>query len=169
MRAVLTKDKQAWLNLFADDAVVEDPIGVSPLDPTGKGHRGKAAISAFWNADIGPRKTEFDIRHSYAAGNEVANVGQSITTMPDGKKAFVRVVITYKVNDEGKTSYPTRLLGIRKDLRPAHGGCQVAAGAPATKAIVSMNCVDRRTYFGWCRPLCLHQIRRTQRPTATVC
>jgi len=102
MRAVLAKDKQAWLNLFADEAVVEDPIGVSPLDPAGKGHRGKAAISAFWDANIGPNKTEFDIRHSYAAGNEVANVGQIITTMPDGKKTHVDIVITYKVNDQGK-------------------------------------------------------------------
>jgi len=102
MRAVLAKDKQAWLNLFADDAVVEDPIGISPLDPTGQGHRGKAAISAFWDANIGPTNTEFDIRHSYAAGKEVANVGQIINTMSDGKEAYVDIVITYKVNDQGK-------------------------------------------------------------------
>ena len=27
--------RQAWLDLFADDALVQDPVGVSPLDPTG--------------------------------------------------------------------------------------------------------------------------------------
>ena len=102
MRAVLAKNKQAWLDLFADDAVVEDPIGVSPLDPAGKGHRGKAAISAFWDNNIGPTNTQFDIRQSYAAGNEVANVGQINNTMPDGKKIAVPIIITYKVNDHGK-------------------------------------------------------------------
>ena len=45
MDAVHKKDKQAWLDNFADDAVVEDPIGVSALDPTGKGQRGKEAIA----------------------------------------------------------------------------------------------------------------------------
>ena len=49
MEAVHKKDKQAWLDNFADDAVVEDPIGVSALDPTGKGQRGKEAIERFWD------------------------------------------------------------------------------------------------------------------------
>ena len=102
MRAVEGKTKDAWLELFTDDAVVEDPVGVSPLDPTGKGQIGKAAISAFWDKHVGPNRVHFDIRHSYAAGNEVANVGQIITTMADGKKNYVDIVITYKVNDQGK-------------------------------------------------------------------
>ncbi len=38
--AVEAKDRQAWLGLFAPDAVVADPIGPSPLDPAGLGHRG---------------------------------------------------------------------------------------------------------------------------------
>ena len=42
VRNVKAKDKAAWLALFADDAVIEDPVGVSPLDPSGQGHRGKA-------------------------------------------------------------------------------------------------------------------------------
>src|SRR5512139_3731505 len=100
--AVTRGAREEWLALWADDAIVEDPIGVSPLDPAGKGHRGKAAISAFWDANIGPNKTEFDIRHSYASGNEVANVGQIIKTMADGKKNYVDIVITYMVNDQGK-------------------------------------------------------------------
>ena len=41
--AVRRKVKQDWLDLMADDVVIEDPIGVSPLDPVGKGHRGKEA------------------------------------------------------------------------------------------------------------------------------
>ena len=33
------KDKAKWLSLFAENAVVQDPIGVSPLDPSGEGIR----------------------------------------------------------------------------------------------------------------------------------
>ena len=33
--AVTAKDRSAWLGLFAPDAVVQDPVGPSPLDPLG--------------------------------------------------------------------------------------------------------------------------------------
>ena len=46
--AVQRKAKEEWLDLMADDVVIEDPIGASPLEPTGKGHCGKEAVSAFF-------------------------------------------------------------------------------------------------------------------------
>lgn len=94
--------KEAWLALFADDAIIEDPVGSSPLDPEGKGHRGKTAIGAFWDATIESVELRFDIERSYAAGNEVANVGSIRTTMPDGTTAVAEGVFTYRVNDAGK-------------------------------------------------------------------
>ena len=42
-------NRDAWLDLFAEDAVVQDPVGVSPLDPTGKGQIGKTGIAAFYD------------------------------------------------------------------------------------------------------------------------
>jgi steroid Delta-isomerase len=102
MAAVRKKAKDEWLALFADDAVVEDPVGKSPLDPEGKGQVGKVAIGKFWDSNIGPNDVDFDIRHSYAAGHEVANVGAVITTMPGGMKAVAEGVFVYRVNDEGK-------------------------------------------------------------------
>ena len=102
MKAVQAKTKEAWLDLFANDAIIEDPVGVSPLDPTGKGQVGKAAISAFWDTNIGANKIEFDISHSYAAGDEVANVGKITTTLPNGMKAIAEGVFVYRVNGAGK-------------------------------------------------------------------
>jgi steroid delta-isomerase len=102
MRAVEGHTKAAWLDLFADEAIIEDPVGVSPLDPTGNGQRGKAAISAFWDAHIAPNRIAFDIRHSNAAGNEVANVGIITTTMPNGMRAVAEGVFVYRVNAAGK-------------------------------------------------------------------
>jgi steroid delta-isomerase len=94
--------REKWLALFADDAVIEDPIGPSPLDPDGKGHRGKDAISAFWDLAIAPVQLQIDIRGSYAAGNEVANVGTITSTLANGTTITVEGVFTYRVDAAGK-------------------------------------------------------------------
>jgi ketosteroid isomerase-like protein len=104
MRAVEAGDKAAWLALFADDAVVEDPIGESPMDPTGKGHRGLAAIEAFYDTVIGPNDVSFVIERSHAAGDEVANVGTITTVMGDGSVVHTDLVATYRVDDAGKVA-----------------------------------------------------------------
>ena len=102
MAAVEAGDRDAWLALFADDAVVEDPIGPSMFDAHGLGHRGAEAIANFYDTVIGPNQVRFAIRESYAAGDEVANVGTITTTLPDGTKAIVDGVYTYRVDGDGK-------------------------------------------------------------------
>ena len=100
--AVTARDKEAWLEVFADDAIVEDPIGPSYFDPEGKGHRGRDAISAFWDKVIAPTdKIEFNFRDTVQCGNEEANVGNIVTTM-GGHQITAEGVFTYRVNDEGK-------------------------------------------------------------------
>ncbi len=102
MDAVHKKDRAAWLENFADDAIVEDPVGVSALDPTGKGHRGKEAIGKFWDTVIGPNKVMMNIRDSYAAGDECANVGAITAVLPGGMVSIAEGVFVYRVNAAGK-------------------------------------------------------------------
>jgi steroid delta-isomerase len=102
MRNVKAKDKSAWLDLFADDAVVEDPVGVSPLDPSGLGHRGKEAIGRFWDMVIAPGDTTMTVRESYPAGDECANVVSLVNSMPGGTEIAVDTVICYRVDSRGK-------------------------------------------------------------------
>ncbi len=45
--AVAARDKQAWLDNFAADGIVEDPVGPSMFDEEGVGHRGAQALSEF--------------------------------------------------------------------------------------------------------------------------
>lgn len=94
--------KERWLALFADDAIIEDPIGASPLNPEGTGHRGKAAIAAFWDMAIAPVTIQFDIERSYACGHEVANVGTITSLTEAGLRIAVPGVFTYRVNDAGQ-------------------------------------------------------------------
>jgi len=102
--AVRRKDRAEWLSLFAPDAVVEDPVGPSPLDELGAGHRGSAAIAAFYDAVIAPNESiTFEIESSYLCGEEVADVGVIRTVLPGGRHvAVVHGVYTYRANGTGQ-------------------------------------------------------------------
>jgi steroid Delta-isomerase len=100
--AVTARDKEAWLSVFTEDAIVQDPIGPSALDPEGNGHRGRAAIAAFWDNAIAPTsKIEFVFRDTYQCGNEEANVGHILITTGD-YLTTAEGVFTYTANDEGQ-------------------------------------------------------------------
>ena len=100
--AVQRKAKQEWLDLMADDVVIEDPIGVSPIDPTGKGHRGVQAVGAFFDRNIAPNRLEIEASHSFAAGLESAHLLKLATTFPNGTRMIVNGIFTYRVNEAGK-------------------------------------------------------------------
>jgi len=100
-----TKDREMWLAAYADDACIEDPVGPSWLDPTGKGHRGRAALEAFYDATIATTQAiRFEIVDSFAAGNEVANVGTIHIALPGGKTARCEGVFVYAVDGDGLIS-----------------------------------------------------------------
>ena len=102
MTAVTAGDKDAWLALFAADAVVADPVGPSMFDESGKGHHGHDGISAFWDKTIGNvERFEFVIRDSHAAGDEVANVGTITTYLPGGYRVDTDGVFVYRVGEDG--------------------------------------------------------------------
>jgi hypothetical protein len=94
--------REQWIALFADDGWIEDPVGVSPLDPEGKGHHGPEGIGAFWDATIATTGIQFELVDSFSCGNEVANIGRIHTTQPDGSTALCEGVFVYRVNDDGK-------------------------------------------------------------------
>jgi steroid Delta-isomerase len=101
-RNVMGKKRAAWIDLFADDAVVQDPVGVSPLDPSGGGHRGKEAIGRFWDMVIAPGNVDMIVRESYPAGDECANVVTIVNRMPGGIEISTETVICYRVDARGK-------------------------------------------------------------------
>lgn len=100
--AVARKAKDEWLALFADDAVLEDPVGPSFFDTEGNGHRGKQAISAFWDIAIEPVVAfRFTIRDSFANGNACANLGTFSTVLEGGTRADTDLIAVYRVDDAG--------------------------------------------------------------------
>ncbi len=101
IRAIQRKDRAAWLSLWREDAVVEDPVGISPLDPAGEGHRGLAAITAFYDNVIAQGDVRFHIRESFACGMECANVGTITTRSADGSVSRCELVMVYRVDEQG--------------------------------------------------------------------
>jgi ketosteroid isomerase-like protein len=94
--------KEDWLALFAPDALIEDPVGPSFLDPDGKGHRGEEGISAFWDSYVGMiREFAFHITDSFANGPCCANVTAITTTLEDGSTMTIDCVLIYTVDDHG--------------------------------------------------------------------
>jgi ketosteroid isomerase-like protein len=102
MACIEAKDRQGWLDLFAEDGVVEDPVGPSMFDPEGAGHRGKEAVAAFYDNVIAMSDSiRFHMRDTYDCGVEVANVGEIHITV-GGKVGICHVVSTYRATTDGK-------------------------------------------------------------------
>lgn len=96
------KDKGAYLAAYAADGVIHDPVGPSDADPKGVGHRGHAALSEFWDKLVQPIEGfRFAFHSSYAAGDEVANVGRVTGFLSGDLIMDVDGVFVYRVNDEG--------------------------------------------------------------------
>lgn len=103
--AVAAGDLDRWLTVYAEDAVLEDPVGPSMFDPEGRGHRGHDGIRAFWELAIAPIETfSFVIHDSHANGRTCANVGTITTRFGDGTVVDTDLVMVYTVDDDGRVA-----------------------------------------------------------------
>ena len=99
---VASRDKQAWVENFAAEGSVEDPVGPSMFDPEGKGFHGHAEIADFWDKSIATTESiEFVFDEEIICGNEVAYIGKIVTHIA-GHVSQARVVFTYRADDDGK-------------------------------------------------------------------
>lgn len=105
--AVARGDLDEWLTVYAEDAVLEDPVGPSMFDPEGRGHHGHEGISAFWRLAIEPiDRFEFTITESFAnpGGHTCANVGRIRTWFADGSSTVTDLVMVYVVHEDGRVA-----------------------------------------------------------------
>ena len=102
-RCVQTGDREGWLALMADDVVVEDPIGEAVTNPDGTGVRGKEALAAFYDTNIGPNQLTVTREETFPSSSpdEIAYILVLHTKFPNGFTATVRGVFTYRVDDGG--------------------------------------------------------------------
>ncbi|KRO40744.1 MAG: hypothetical protein ABS21_01830 [SAR86 cluster bacterium BACL1 MAG-121105-bin34] len=97
----VAKDKKNWLALFDNNALVQDPIGKSPLDPEGNGHKGLAAIEQFYDTVIANGNIEFTIIESIPCGDECANYAQIVNLIGE-VKIETKMIVIYRINSNNK-------------------------------------------------------------------
>ena len=102
-RCVQSGDREGWLALMSEDVVVEDPIGEAVTNPDGTGVRGKEALAAFYDANIGPNQLRVTCEETFPSSSptEIAYILVLETTFPNGFVATVRGAFTYRVDDSG--------------------------------------------------------------------
>ena len=102
-RCVQSGDREGWLALMSDDIVIEDPIGEAVTNPDGTGVRGKDAVSAFFDTNIGPNRLRITCEETFPSSSprEIAYILVLETTFPNGFVATVRGAFTYRVDDAG--------------------------------------------------------------------
>jgi len=93
-----TGNRDMWLNLFADDAVFEDPAGSRPM-------AGKDAIAAFFDAtNESANKLDPVIDRIVVCGKEAILLFTMNVYHPDGSGTALKVVDCFKLGDDGKIS-----------------------------------------------------------------
>ncbi|MEO1695854.1 MAG: nuclear transport factor 2 family protein [Planctomycetota bacterium] len=101
MRAVMSKDREAWLDCFTPDAVLRDPVGGSALDPDGTGLVGREALAGFWDAVVAPAASvAFEVREEHVSGRSVARVATVEIGRSEGEPLRYDGVFVYDL-DEG--------------------------------------------------------------------
>ena len=98
----MTKDRAGWLDLYADDAILQDPVGKSPFDQSGKGHIGKEAIGKFYDMVIGQSNLKMTVQKRIISGDRAVAVFQTADNELNGMKFQVEMIAIYEMNDDGK-------------------------------------------------------------------
>ena len=102
MTAVGARDRAAWLSCYAEDAVVWDPVGGSPLDPDGSGLRGRAALETFWDLVVDPNSVRFEVTAVHPGGADAAVVATVRISLGTGVDVDYDGVFLYSAGEDGR-------------------------------------------------------------------
>lgn len=95
-------NREEWLALYRDDAVVADPVGKSPMDPEGKGHVGKEAIAAFFDNVISQANATITAGERTPCGDYWCAVPMvAENDLGNGIVTRVEMICIYEVDDDG--------------------------------------------------------------------
>jgi SnoaL-like protein len=103
--AVRAQDKQAWLALWAQYHVVEDPVGSRPvlggLYDRRTGRRGDDPLRRFWDTFIDGNDIDFDVHADFRAGERILRDVTIRTVLPTGVCATTPAHLLYELVAEG--------------------------------------------------------------------
>lgn len=100
--AVGIHDRAAWVDLFAADAEVNDPVGSRP-------HRGRVAIERFYDTFIGPNTITFHVDEDVVCGMSVVRDLTVETVMSTGARLNIPMHLRYDLVDVAGAMHVQRL------------------------------------------------------------
>jgi steroid delta-isomerase len=96
MRAVEGKRRAAWLAGFADDALLEDPVGHVPS------RRGADELAGFWDVAIaGMESVRFEVRRMHEGPSEALALVDVTARAPGGATAVYDAALHYVFDSHG--------------------------------------------------------------------
>ena len=109
--AYMKDDRDAFLDAFADDGVVIDPVGMP-------GHAGREARGAFWDMVHSMAESlRFEVAQVHVCGSEAAMVFEIHAKVGDGG-SIIDAVDIFEVDDAGKIAQVKAYWELEK-ARPA--------------------------------------------------
>jgi hypothetical protein len=100
---VAAHDREGWLAIFSDDAVVEDPVGSAPAP------KRDGTLARFYDTFIAPHDIRFEIRRDHVIGNDVFRDAMIHTKVRAGVEVQVPAYLLYQVDEAGGTTSVRRM------------------------------------------------------------
>ena len=96
MRLVQDGERDAWLGLFAPDALLEDPVGHAPP------RRGTDELAAFWDTAVAALdELRFDVRRLHETPLEAVALVDVAVWAPGGATATYDAAFHYTLDEHG--------------------------------------------------------------------
>lgn len=127
---VAAHDKAGWLGIFAEQHVVEDPVGWRPVRSDVPG-----ALARFWDAFIAPNDIVFEVAQDWVDGYDVVRDVTIASTLPTGVQVRTPAHLIYQTTDDNGTLKVRRMAAhweptanARQLLRPTGAHVRGAVG-----------------------------------------
>jgi hypothetical protein len=135
-------DRQAWLDLFAEDATLEDPVGSAAA------RKRDGSLGAFWDTFIAPHDVRFEVKQDFLQGDDVLRDVVIHTQMGSGVSVKVPAYLLYSAHGQGAARRVERMAAhwTLKQGKFQIEGASFAAVRPMTAMFARML---RRLGPGW--------------------
>lgn len=92
---VAAHDRAGWLGLFAEDAVIEDPVGAAPVP------KADGSLERFYDTFIAPHEIRFEILRDHVLGDDVFRDAVIHTRVREGVEVKVAAYLLYQIEERG--------------------------------------------------------------------
>jgi hypothetical protein len=121
--SVAAHHREAWLALFANDALIEDPVGSPPA------RKATGALARFWDTFIAPHDIRFEVRRDHVIGRDVFRDAVIHTRVAPNVDIDVPAYLLYQLDDGADGLQVTRMAAHYQLARLSFGALKLGPRA----------------------------------------